>query len=214
MEKRLLEKLNMYANTKAILYKHKKIWIASELFETTYNQFVEILNEIDESQKKKTDTTEITQTKNQLQEKMIDAAFVICNVGMIYCNLNNDNRLKLNFEYTKSELKKGKDYDIYLRCVSISYNANEIKEKLFDFNINQETLQQFDDMIKEYYKQMGMPSYTIKMNSSIKKAILSRIKKCDSLLKDVIDKMVFIYKTSHPDFYNEYTQARKIGAGN
>ncbi|MCK9617496.1 MAG: hypothetical protein M0R21_06625 [Lentimicrobiaceae bacterium] len=211
MKDLLVRKLKMYRNLLAVLFGYRAIWDTSEPFKTEINNLDANMKEIDEKGLSLKGSQSVSEEKKQMCQKMLGAALIVSGIGTAYASQIKDSGLKAKFDFTKSELAKGNEIEIYNRCAGISKAAEPILDKLLAYNMPANQLTILNQYTSAFDELISAPREVRKADKSIRKEMLVLYDECDTLLDERLDKMMLIYKESHPDFYLEYSNARVIG---
>jgi hypothetical protein len=211
MEELLLRKLKMYRNVSNVLNVHKNIWETSVPFTMEVDHLDTDITDIDEKDQSLKGSESISEEKKQTRQKMLGAALVISGAGTAYASQIKDMGLKAKFNFSKSELAKGNEKEVYNRCMNIAVSAEPILDKLLAFNIPADQLTILKQTATAFDKLISAPREVRKSDKSIKEEMVAIYDECDILLDERMDKMMQIYQESYPDFFLEYSNARVIG---
>jgi len=144
-------KMKMYLNVLVVLKKYINVWTASVPFKKEVDQLETNLTTINtKSQKLQNGTQAVSENKKQLTQELLDATLMVCGAGTAYASQINDQELKSKFNYSKTNLQRGKDMDFYLRCLGVSKEADVIQEQLKAFNLPEGQLELLSQKSKDY----------------------------------------------------------------
>ena len=211
MEELLLRKLKMYRNVSNVLDTHKNVWETSVPFTMEVDNLNTNVKGIDEKDQSLKGSQSISEEKKQRYQKMLGAAFVISGAGTAYASQIKDMGLKAKFDFSRSELAKGNEKEVYNRCMNIAVSAEPILDKLLAFNIPADQLTILKQTASVFDKLISAPREVRKSDKSIKEEMVAIYDECDILLDERLDRMMQIYQESYPDFFLEYSNARVIG---
>jgi hypothetical protein len=206
-----VRKLKMYRNVQSVLTARKPIWENFVPFVTTAAGLDALTGNIDAKSNEFKGSKSLSKEKEQASLTMRTAALVICGAGSAYASMQKDDGLKEKFNFSKSELKKGNEIEIYSRCLSIAKAAEPILQKLVDFNMPGDQITVLNDAAAAFNALLSAPRSVIKSDKSTNEELEKLFRECDVLLNDQIDKMMLTFENSQADFYTEYTNARAIG---
>jgi hypothetical protein len=211
MENVLLRKLRMYNSSNTVLQSYGTVWANSVPFVSSVNLLVDCLDKIEEKDHDQKSTKAYTKEKKQVYVKMLDVALVVCSAGSAYAGVINSDKTKEDFGFTKSSLKEGNEKEIYKRCQKIGEDAVLITDKLVDYNVSAPIIKELTDAVVEFFKLMDVSRNVRQKSKSSKEEMKALYDECDRILNNIIDKMMLTYKSSHADFFLEYTNSRVIG---
>ena len=211
MDKKNFHKDKMVSNVKEVLLKWKDIWTGSVAFNKAFNRLEEqhkVVNEHDQQQGSGKSTTA---KKDQAIEKMVDATLIGSGNGMAYASSVNDNELKTQFNYTKTSLNRGIEKEICNNCMKVYTDLTKIKDKLIPDFTTEEEIEEIKVVIDICLELLDKPQGARRMSKSSKEKMEAAFAEITKILKEQLDKMMLKYKAKYPEFYIEYTNARKIG---
>ena len=96
------------------------------------------------------------------------------------------------------------------RCASILTLATANLDNLGDYSITQAKFTALGKKTTAYEKTCPKPRQNVATKSAATKALPGLFEKARKILNTRIDKLMVPFKTSAPDFFNEYRTARKI----
>jgi hypothetical protein len=214
MKKVNLHKLRMYKSTKLILDNYLIIWEVIPVFKTNYTLFSEHLEIIDDNEDAQLSSKGSTKEKEHFLNKMLDIAEVVIGGVLTYAEVTDNKKLKQDFNFTKSSLKRGKDKEIQERCNQLAEQALLLKTQLADYNISEANLNLFAESVDAYLKVIDAPKSTLKKSKTSKEKVQKSYDECDRILANIFDNMMLTLKAANPAFYLEYSNARVIGGWN
>ena len=153
-----------------------------------------------------------TAGKNQKFDLMINGTFKICNSGVAYGSRIDDQDIIKSFDYSLSDLQEGKEKAIHARCKAITEAALPIETILkaeYNLPVGHLTAQVIKN--NNFFVLIDAPGKIIEAGKSVKEETTVEYHAIDLILSQRMDKMVYSYKDTNPDFYLEYHNARKIG---
>ena len=95
--------------------------------------------------------------------------------------------------------------------MKIYTDMQKIKDKLLPDFMETEELEGIKDAIEICEDLLDKPQGVRRMSKSSKENMEAAFAKINKILKEQLDKMMLKYKAKYPEFYIEYSNARKIG---
>ena len=154
------------------------------------------------------DTDDKTSDKVEIRDKLIETTIDISSSILDYASKTGNNDLYEKVNYTKSDLELSRDTILKDMCQLICKKANENIENLINFNVNKKELFAYEILIEEFDKLITDPLELVRKKQEGRKSESVLINEIEDLLKERIDNLVSIFKSSHPQFYETYLLAR------
>ena len=154
-------------------------------------------------------TQGITQNKNNLRLAVVATAYEIENKINIYATFINDTALAQSFNFTYTEIEGLRDTEIVVRATTIHDTALANLAALAPYNITALVLTDFKTAIDNFAAVIEAPQLKQNEKKIAKVNLQNLLTLGDTYLKR-IDKLMPQYRTTATQFYNEYTEARKI----
>ena len=143
-------------------------------------------------------------------EALVPAAYIIAAALHTYAVDNADADLAALTDVAESDLDKMNEPDLVAFCSKISTVASEMVDELKDYDVVQADLTALDKQIQAYAKSCPKPRQKVARNSATNQALPRLFQQARHTINKRIHKLMAKFKTTEPDFYNEYLTARKI----
>jgi len=222
-------KLDMFNALTAVMESNKKIWSRVKEIEKSYKTFLDgnhKLNILKEDHEKSLE--QLIDKKAKARKELILESVPIANVIIAFSLENKHKELEKKCNFSKKELKKAKDLDLVEHSKTIWREAKKLynksiatsessksKDKANGFNIHNYGLtgQMIDKL------EIANVAF-IEAHLELKDAILNK-KKCgqkiaslikigNRILKNKLDLLMSLFKTSDTAFYKKYQDSRTI----
>ena len=194
-----------------IMSQNSTKWETNLAMKSVVDQIIANNKGITEKDQLDRSTKSISATKAQVYNEMLDVTEVICGAGFAYAGFKNDNGLKLKFDFSRSDLKKGTEKIACTHCVNVWAIANPLKLILVDFNLPATTCDEQKALTDAFTLLIIGPKEVRTSGKSARAEMIILFSKNDVLLNESLDSFMKTYKTAFPDFFLEYTNARYIG---
>lgn len=211
MEKFIAHKIKMHDKADYVLQKYEYVWESNIVFKENVILFRKYKGLVYEKINLQLKPKSTSARKKMVHDEMIDFALLVCNLGIVHSSSKKDEELMVKFDYSLSDLRKGIEDDVWDRCEKISQSALPILDKLIELGLPADHLTKLNTVIAEYKILVSLPESIINASKSAKEDMLKFIASGDDVLKTRLDKMILLFKDSHPEFYNEFFNARYIG---
>jgi len=144
--------------------------------------------------------------RTDIETKGLDIALKVVAYATISGNLILLNEARM---YNKSELTRCADNILKIHCQCIYDMANNIVVELDEYGVNAAILADFETVINDYYDTIALPGIKIADRKVITEMIKLLFVNGNTILKKT-DAMIEVVRVSHPEFYSEYKNLRKI----
>lgn len=203
--------LGMYYTVQELCNQHTDIWKSNRPFRTVFEQFQEKLPLIEQYRNTQiVNNTGIAQTKNQRREDLIEQAYFIANRLQSFALETKNTTLLSQINYTRTDFGRYRDMNLTGLCNTVLENAKLYLGDLKEYNVSEELIQALDKSIKNYTEYLAKPRAS---QTSVKIAttnLAQLFSETSELLKERLDRDIEVFYKSHPDFYNQYQNARRL----
>ncbi len=211
MKKAQSNKMSMiYATQNAC---ERQIDVVNEFlpFKQAFQEFRECLTEIGVLFRiQDTPTIGITQNKIYLKTEMAKAAIEIANGICFYAEDTKNYQLLEKADFSTSDIIQARDFISAQRCFILQALAEEHLTPLASYGIHTSHLEDFTARITAFESVIIGPREFQAQKKAATRALDVLIKKADHIMKNRMDRMVTRLRSRHPQFYQDYFNARKI----
>jgi hypothetical protein len=211
MENAIARKTKMYDKTDYVFIKYDTVWGSNVSFKENVVLFRSHRGQVTVKINEQSSSKSSSAKKKMALDTLIDLTLLVCNIGVVYASEKNDTDLRVQFNFSKSDLKKGIEAEICKQCIEIGKNAETILSMLLPYGLPANQLTLLTAAVDDYAKLISLPESVINTSKSSKNEMIDLIALCDEILKNRLDKLMLLFKDTHHDFYTEYFNARYIG---
>lgn len=151
-----------------------------------------------------------TNEKQLAENSMIAHALVVANITYVYAFDTANQQLAMQTNVSKSQFYKLHDNDEISLARNISLKAEENKVALANYGLTDEMLNNLNQEIKKFEALIVGPSGAVADRKGQTKSLSGLFVEAKSLLSDRMDKLMIIFESSDPQFYDAYFTARKV----
>jgi len=211
MIKRFENKMVMLKALLRLLRLNQSLWQSSGPLINAVNELENLMNQI-ESTRLITDENHsgLVTEKTNLQNSLINKAFEIASLLHAWASMSGNSVLLKKVDFPISDLQRQRDNELASTCKGILALARENIGGLYQYQLNENDLNNLDNQINQY--ESGLPNHRISILE--RKAANEKIKELhasiDRILVDQLDRIMFRFNTTNPDFYTSYLNARKV----
>jgi hypothetical protein len=149
-------------------------------------------------------------SKSACFKALVPAAYIIVAALHAYAVENDDAELAAQTDVSESDIGKLNESQLVAFCSKVLSLATDLLDELADFKVAQADLTALDKKIQAYAKDCPKPRQKVAKKSADNKAYPTLFRRSRKIIDKRINKLMAPFKTSAPDFYNEYKTARKI----
>jgi hypothetical protein len=139
-----------------------------------------------------------------------DAAYEVANAVRACAVATGNPELAGQVAFKRAELSRGADKTILNRAQGVYEAASAVLESLADYGVTPAKLTALQRKIEAFREAHPAPRQRVNMSSAATKEVKKLFKEAAVLLKERLDRLMVQYKTSAPEFFNEYTSARVV----
>lgn len=121
-----------------------------------------------------------------------------------------DFALEGRVDFSRSTLVYGREAAVLARVRDIHAAATTHLAKLADYGITQAKLTALKKKIDAFEAALAKPRQQIATSSAATQTLAQQFTMADTILNKRLDKLVYQFKDSAPDFFNAYQTARSI----
>jgi hypothetical protein len=143
-------------------------------------------------------------------DNVIQNSLKVANGVYVYAFNKNDSVLLSKVSVNKSLFYHIHSNDVYTLANNISSEAKNCISELIYYGITEQDLQLLDEAIAVYSGFLNRPQIAKEERVLYTNSLKELFVEADSILYDQLDKLIILFKTSHPDFYFAYQTARNI----
>lgn len=211
MTKREENKLTMYKGTLTLLKAKSSKTETLPVFAGLVGQFESALEGIESRHRvHQSKAVGAAQQKELLEDEMIDSLVLLGSAMFVYGVQQKDEEIKTAVKVTESKLKAMRDTDLLQRARTLQTKATELAAALADYGINESTLTSLKDQIDSYKAALENKEMSTAEKTASRQDLSDAFYKADDILKQMIDPMMELFRSTDKELYNAYHSARVI----
>lgn len=203
-------KLRAYQAVHAVLDLHQTTWETLPAFVTAVGDFTNLIPEIHGLAQTQASREGAANEKSYALAALGEAAFEIGAAIHAYAVSTQDYALEGRVDFSRSTIVKGREASVLARVRDIHAAATTELAKLADYGITQAKLTAFKKKIEAFEASLAKPRQQIATGSAATHTLRAQFTEADAVLNKRMDKLVFQFKASAPDFFEAYQTARSI----
>ena len=123
---------------------------------------------------------------------------------------NNLFDLKAKAEYSRSEIERLRDSDIYTTGIRIAKLAEEHRSSLSNYSISFDHIIHLKNLNAAFFEVIQLPKDKIGERASYNKLIDTKLNQIDKILRDKLDTYMSIIEFDEETLYSQYRSSRNI----
>lgn len=206
-------KFGMYLNVQKVGEDNPTVIATVPAFVTDFDDFTACVARIKALSRKRAEPTKgIAQDKRAYREQICKLAAAIAGAVHSWAVKNSklDLAAKVNFSY--SDLFQGRDRASAEKCENIHKIATEQLASLSQHGVTVAKLAELQQQIDDYNECLPKPRAAIGSNKTATQQLETEFAAADKLFNDSLDKLALQFEQTHPQFYQEWLNARTIVA--
>lgn len=203
---------SMLGRVRALILDNAAKFGAMPALEMLKNMFLALYDEIGE-----TDIAYLsakagkTDAKHNCEDAMIDAVIPLASIIGSYAVMHGNMELAARVRTTPSELDKMRERDTLNKCKEITNEADQLSEALnTEYLWTVEKTQAVKDTITACENSLNVQETGGVEKSALRLKLIESFSEAMDLLNEKMDKVMEIFLSTDPEFYNEYQSARVI----
>ena len=210
MKKNLSAKLNSYLSLQALLVGSKSTVAALPALEEAVDGLVDFILEINLNVKIQASPSGAADAKRDALITLGDAAYSVAGSVLSYADKHHDLLLAAKVKFPRSGITAGSANAVVARCQGVIDAATENLAALGDHGVTTEKLKVLKQALKLYDAVRVLPRDAIGAAGAATKALDRIFPQVDRLLNNQMDRLVWQFRETTPDFYDKYQTARSI----
>ncbi len=205
-------KLNMYQSVLELCKMNSKIYAEIEVFASTVKILEKNINDIrtTEGMQKNIPITGVTKRKQAAENHLVELTLQVANATYVFAvNTGNDELKKLSTT-TRSKLYRMEGNALLSNTGNISENAKKYIIELKAYGINNTNITELNAAIVEFQQLISKPRDTTLERKGYTEKLSQLFTETNLTLYDKMDKLIELFKSSAPNFYDAYKDARNL----
>lgn len=203
-------KLRAYQAVALVLESNQSVWENLPAFVTAAGEFTGLIPEIQALAQTQASRAGAANEKAYTLAALGEAAFEISAAVHAYAVTTQDYALEGRVDFSRSTIGYGREATVLARVRDIHAAATTELADLTDYGVTQAKLTALKKKIDAYEATLAKPRQQIATGSAATQSLQGKFNEADAILTKRLDKLVFQFKASAPDFFTAYQTARNI----
>lgn len=157
-----------------------------------------------------TNTTGVTQDKAALRNTLDNITVTVLSSAKVWANVTENNTLAAEFNYSLSDIQEIKDDTMQGFCDFRIQLVTDNLAALADYGIDNNAVTAWQDALDAFVNKVGSPRQAINTRHLHTANLKAIFKATGKLFRDRLDPLMLIFKTTDPELYAAYQQARIV----
>lgn len=211
MEKRNENKLVMLKTSMSLLQQKRNKWKDMPPLLAAIETLNSLLAQLDLlRQLVGSDQKGVVIAKDKIQENLIAAAFEVSSILTAFAVQTNDAVLQSQVDFPISHLRNLRDDELGNFCRALLQLATDQGANLEPYCNSATQISDFNVLIESYEQRLPNRRISVSERKAANKKIKTLLSESMLVTTEQIDRLMVKFKTTDPDFYNAYLNARKI----
>lgn len=154
--------------------------------------------------------TGVTQMKKDAMLSAAEKGFLIAQAIYSHAKAIGNHKLADRVSFSIGKLKKERDTVIFVKLRDITEFAQELVDQLADYGITQEYVDELRMLTEKYAEKVEYPRQAITNRTRATKELKDQMSKASAVLNDHLDRLIYLFKSNVPEFWQQFKSARKI----
>jgi hypothetical protein len=234
MKEKQTSKLKMYMEISGLMEKNLNKWSNVIEIKNTYEDFLNNNDKIIELKADHDkDISPVISSKAAKREELINKAVPIANVLQVYAYDANDKDLSKSVNFSRNKLTKSKDSELIDKCniiwktakklygkslssaeevINSNKKARQASPNISGYGLSGQMIDELEEANKAFIDAILELKDAISHKNKCAKKVNEHIKTNDKLLRNKLDRLMTLFETSEPGFYQDYKKARVVKA--
>ncbi|QQR85114.1 MAG: hypothetical protein IPJ76_10845 [Flavobacteriales bacterium] len=211
MKKTAENRMSMFYAVEGVCDKHTLVWTPLVPYATAVGELKDkILLLEDAVQLQESELKGYAEDKRHKKEAMVDKTLEVAQATYALAVDKGDDVLKAQMDHSRSDLLLGRDTVVGQRCQDVHDLANAVVVQLAPYGILPADMTALQTAINAYVTVVDAPRVAVTVRKGATTAIDKLVTEATAILTERMDKLMVEFKSSAPDFWQQYFDARII----
>jgi len=151
-----------------------------------------------------------TDQKRDAEEELVAETVALCRPAYTYAKRAGNRELQARFKVTESELDHLRDTELLNRVQSLNDLLEEHQEDLAGYGVTPEKITAHREQVDAYRQALGNKEALSAVKVAARDALTDAIARTNEILKEEIDPLMALFRTTDKQFYDQYHAVRVI----
>lgn len=211
MDRAQTNRVTMFKTVAGYLDQNASVWSGMAPLATAVQQFQQKIGAIDTAaQKQETPVSGATGDKAATRDDLEDVLFLTCEALGVLAHTTGDHDLQALVNVSPSTLDSLGDEELANRASNVLARANARKTELATMQVTQANIDELDQALQDFQAAKAKPRTAVVERSVQTQSLSSLLREAGNILRDQIDRLVNLFRRTHPEFVAGYRSARVV----
>lgn len=148
--------------------------------------------------------------KDLLKADLCEATAIASGQLQALATDSGDASLKARSNWSVSELDRLSEVKLEQAARAVLDDVKAVRQRDPEFTVTEEETLQLESLIGAFVEKKPAPRNTTSKRSTQTASLAQLLTSATTILREQLDKAALKYKKTHPDFYKEYRENRKV----
>jgi hypothetical protein len=204
-------RVRMFKTVTTVLDENHDVWSGMAPFAASLQRLKAKITDIDTAAQKQNSATHgATLDRTTARADLEDVLFLSCEALGVLAHSAGDNQLRKLTDLKPSDFQRLADEELSNTARGILTETTGRKTELATLQVTQENLDELNKALQEFNASKSAPRAAIANRMAQTEALPQLITDANDILRNELDRMVNLFRRSHPDFVAAYRGARVI----
>jgi hypothetical protein len=204
-------RIRMFKATDLVLQQHESVWNGMAPFVAVAQQVTDGIAAIDLAvQKQSTATAGATLDRTTARDALEDVLFLVSEALGVLAHAAGDHELRDLTDLKPSDLQRMSDEELATRAQAIANQTTSRKTELATLHVSQANLDELTEALENFQTSKSAPRAAVANRMAQTESLPELINRVNTILRNQLDRMVNLFRRTHPDFVAAYRAARVI----
>lgn len=212
MNKSQVKDYRMMGTTSECMDVYRDKWahipVIVQLFDRLNGNIAQI-KELDQKKSSKV-SNPVTKNKEKTKELLIDSIDVLAGIVSSYAEANSQKETEQKVKLYTNGLVRKRETEVAAKSGNFLLLVRELMPELVGYGLTDEMVGEAEGLRNQFVAQVGTPRNLIVEGSTAIRQIDVLLAETNRFLTYQLDKLMLRFKSSAPEFYNSYLQARIV----
>jgi len=211
MEKRFENKLIMLKAVLSLMQQNQSIWQEAAPLNDASGDLQELIAQIDQAKQSTNQTNSgLVMLKQNLQDALIDQTWELASMLFAFARRTGNTVLQAKVDFPISQLKSLRDGELATTSRNIFDLRVGYEPALEEYGITAAKLDGLAELINQYEQELPNVRVSVSGRKATNEKIKNLMNEAMLIATGQLDRLMIRFKTSQPDFYASYLNARKV----
>ena len=211
MQLKQTNRIRMFTAVIAVLEQFQSVWSSMAPFAAAFQRFKDKVQAVNAAaQKQETVTAGSSQERENARDALEDVLFLVCEALGVLAHQSSNSELLALTNVSPSGLRQLNDLELANVATEIKAQTVSRVAELATLHVTAENLTELDEAMADFNEAKSAPRAATANRVAQTEALSQLIREASDVLLNELDRMVNLFRRSHPEFVAAYRAARVV----